>query len=54
MAPGDVDFNTQGTGELVIETALKVLAGEEVEEWVLVPAIRITKENCKDYPPMKL
>ena len=46
---GTVDFSGIGTGKDAIETAIKVLNGESVEEWVVSKATMVTIDNVDEY-----
>lgn len=46
---GTVDFSGKNTGKDAIETAVKVLAGESVEEWVVSKATMVTSDNVDEF-----
>lgn len=46
---GTVDFSGKNTGKDAIETAIKVLNGESVEEWVVSKATMVTIDNVDEF-----
>lgn len=46
---GTVDFSGKGTGKDAIITAINVLNGESVDEWVVSEATMVTIDNVSDY-----
>lgn len=46
---GTVDFSGKGTGRDAINTAIKVLNGEDVEDWVVSKATMVTIDNVGEY-----
>ena len=46
---GTVDFSGKGTGKDTIDTAVKVLNGETVDEWVVSAATMVTIDNVDEY-----
>lgn len=46
---GTVDFSGKNTGRDAVQTAIKVLNGESVEEWVVSEATMVTIDNVGEY-----